>query len=75
MLYREKSDITRTAILEGRNNDNEEWKVIDMIDGNRSDIVERQFNAIDVRYVRLVVVGPVQDPDGGAARIYEFGIY
>ena len=70
-----KSDITRTALLMGRNNDKEEWALLDMIDGNRSDIVNRQFNATDVRYIRLVVIGPVQDTDGGATRIYEFGVY
>lgn len=70
-----QSYITRTALLMGRANANEEWKVLDMIDGNRNNLVKRSFDAAEVRYIRLVVIGPVQNPEGDAARIYELGVY
>ena len=70
-----QSDITRTAMLLGRTDSKDEWKVLDMFDGNRTNLVKRNFNTTEARYIRLVVIGPVQDPDGDAARIYEVGVY
>ena len=68
------SYITRTCLLQGRNSDSEEWKTIDLLDGNRSNIVQRDFTPVSMRYVRLFVIGPAQSP-GDATRIYEFGVY
>ncbi len=68
------SYITRTCLLQGRNAENEEWQTLDMIDGNRNNVVQRSFQPTEVRYVRLYVVGPEQGR-GGATRIYEFGLY
>lgn len=68
------SYITRTCLLQGRNAENEEWQTLDMIDGNRNNVVQRSFLPTEVRYVRLYVVGPEQG-GGGATRIYEFGLY
>ena len=68
------SYITRTCLLQGRNAENEEWQTLDMIDGNRNNVVQRSFQPTEVRYVRLYVVGPEQG-GGGATRIYEFGLY
>jgi len=68
------SYVTRTCLLQGRNNTTEEWRTLDMFDGNRKNVVDRQFNPAAVRYVRLFVVGPTQDLDP-AARIYELGVY
>ena len=68
------SYITRTCLLQGRNAENEEWQTLDMIDGNRNNVVQRSFQPTEVRYVRLYVVGPEQGGEG-ATRIYEFGLY
>jgi alpha-mannosidase len=66
--------ITRTCLLQGRLSENDEWQTIDMIDGNRYNIVDRTFEPVTVRFLRLFVVGPTQE-NGGATRIYELNIY
>ena len=68
------SYITRCALLQGRNKAGEEWKTLDIIDGNRADIVERSFKPTDVRFLRLFVVSPEQSGDGDT-RIYELEVY
>ena len=68
------SYVTRTCLLQGRNNPGEEWRTIDMIDGNRRNTVDRSFDPVEVRYVRLFVVSPTQGLDA-AARIYELEVY
>ena len=70
----QSSYITRTCLLQGRNSLEEEWKTLDMFDGNRKNIVDRSFVPSTVRYVRLYVVGPTQDY-APATRIYEFELY
>lgn len=65
------SYITRTCLLQGRNDPDEEWRTLDMIDGNRKNRVDRSFAPSEVRYVRLYVVSPTQGLDA-AVRIYEF---
>ena len=49
-------------------------QTLDIIDGNRSNIVDRDFQPVSVRYLRLYVVSPTQGT-GGATRIYELSIY
>lgn len=68
------SYITRTCLLQGRNSLTEEWRTLDMFDGNRKNIVDRTFDPAEVRYVRIYVVNPMQGQDA-AARIYELGVY
>ena len=70
----QSSYITRTCLLQGRSSLEEEWKTLDMFDGNRKNIVDRSFVPSTVRYVRLYVVGPTQDY-APATRIYEFELY
>ena len=67
--------ITRTCLLQGRINEHEEWQTLDMVDGNRSNEFTRKFTPVSVRYVRLFVVGPTQDTNFGASRIYEFNLW
>ena len=67
--------ITRTAVLQGRNSTNEEWKTLDLIDGNSRNEIDRQFTPQTVRYVRLYVVGPTQSTEMDATRIYEMDIW
>lgn len=72
----EASDyITRTALLQVRDNANDEWKTVDMFDGNTKNEVERSFTPVKTRYVRLYIVGPSQDVSHDAARVYEFGLF
>ena len=66
--------ITRTCLLQGRNSNTEEWRTLDMIDGNRNNVVNRQFSETTVRYVRLYVIAPTQGFDA-AARIYELEVF
>ena len=68
------SYITRTCLLQGRNSETEEWRTLDMFDGNRKNVVNRAFQPTQVRYVRLFVVNPTQG-DESAARIYEFELF
>ena len=69
------SYITRTCLLQVRNGLEEEWKTIDILDGNRLDEVTREFSPVAARYVRLYVVGPTQNPGHDATRIYELEVY
>ena len=66
--------ITRTCILQGRINEQEEWQTLDMIDGNRQNEIDRKFPPVSVRYVRLFVVTPTQSIND-ATRIYEFDLW
>ena len=66
--------ITRTCLLQGRNSDTEEWKTLDMFEGNRNNYTDRSFTATSVRYLRLFVIAPTQGQDS-AARIYELEVY
>ena len=68
------SYVTRTCLLQGRNSLTEEWRTLDMFDGNRKNIVDRTFDPAEVRYVRIYVINPMQGQDA-AARIYELGVY
>ncbi|MBQ9668727.1 MAG: discoidin domain-containing protein [Prevotella sp.] len=67
--------VTRTCLLQGRSNEQEEWQTLDMIDGNRQNDIDRTFTPVSVRYVRLYVVGPTQTADMDAVRIYEFDLW
>ena len=69
------SYITRTCLLQVRNSLTEEWKTVDMLDGNRNDDVTREFSPVAARYVRLYVVGPTQNPGHDATRIYELEVF
>ena len=69
------SYVTRCCLLQGRNNTTDEWKTLDILDGNKADVVERSFRPADVRYIRLFVTGPEQEPGEGDTRIYELEVY
>jgi alpha-mannosidase len=66
--------ITRTCLLQGRNSNSEEWRTLDMFDGNRNNYTDRSFTPTAVRYLRLYVINPTQDK-ASAARIYELEVY
>ena len=66
--------ITRTCLLQGCNSDAEDWRTLDMFDGNRNNYTDRSFTATSVRYLRLFVVSPTQG-QASAARIYELEVY
>jgi len=67
--------VTRTCLLQGRTDEQEEWQTLDMIDGNRQNDIDRTFQPASVRYVRLYVVGPTQEARMDAVRIYEFDLW
>jgi alpha-mannosidase len=67
--------ITRTCILQGRSSEQEEWRTLDMLDGNRQNDIDRTFPSAAVRYVRLYVVAPTQAVGMDATRIYEFDLW
>ena len=67
--------ITRTCILQGRSSEQEEWRTLDMLDGNRQNDIDRTFPSAAVRYVRLCVVAPTQAVGMDATRIYEFDLW
>ena len=69
------SYITRTCLLQVRNSLTDEWKTVDMLDGNRNDEVSRELSNVSARYLRLYVVGPTQNPGHDATRIYELEVF
>ena len=69
------SYITRTCLLQVRNSLTEEWKTVDMLDGNRRNDVSRELSNVSARYLRLYVVGATQNPGNDATRIYELEVY
>ena len=46
-----------------------------IIDGNRTNEVDRTFQPVSVRYIRLYVIAPTQSVGMDATRIYEFELY
>lgn len=72
----EDSDyITRTALLQVRNSESEDWKTVDMFDGNTRNEVTRMFAPTKARFVRLFITGPSQELGQGIARVYELEVY
>jgi len=69
------SYVTSDCFLQGKDNINEEWKTIDVLSGNKKDVVDRQFNPLSVRYIRLLITQPSQGNSKDAARIYELEVY
>ena len=67
--------ITRTVLLQARSATTDDWKTIDMVDGNKQDDFTRRFNSVKARYVRLYVVSPIQGTGHDATRIYEFEVF
>ena len=69
------SYITRSCILMGRSDSTEEWRVIDMLDGNKQNHVDRELAPTRIRYVRLMVTGPTQETGDDGTRIYELELH
>ena len=70
------SYVTATCFLQGRNAESEEWETLDFISGNKQNIVNRRLaDPKTVRYLRLLVAQPVQQPNGTDTRIYELEVY
>ncbi len=70
------SYITSTCLLQARNRKDEDWRTIDVCAGNVRNMVTRQLEKTEkVRYLRLLVVQPTQEPDSKTTRIYEFAVY
>ena len=68
--------VTSVCYLEGRASENEDWHTIDYVRGNKANVMRRSIaNDTPVRYIRLMVTSPMQDPTSGATRIYEFEAY
>lgn len=65
------SYITRACLLMGRSSENEDWRVLDMLDGNKANSIDREFTPTSIRYVRLMVTGPNQEVGDTGTRIYE----
>ena len=72
----DQSYVTTSCLLQARNNESEEWKTIDALLGNSSNVVKRRLEQpVDARYIRLLVVQPEQTSKGLDTRIYEFAVY
>lgn len=67
--------ITRTCLLQVRTTTTEDWKTVDMVDGNKKNEFTRLLSDVKARYVRLYVVSPTQGTGKDATRIYEFEVY
>lgn len=70
------SYVTCSCLLQARNSAGEEWRTIDSYTGNKRNIVDKSFaKPVKVRFLRLLVVQPVQAADGKETRVYEFAVY
>ena len=69
------SYITRSCMLMGRTSSDEEWRVLDLIDGNKQNVVDREITPVSVRYIRLMVTGPNQEVGADGTRIYEMEVH
>ena len=70
------SYITASCFLQGKTNKNDEWTTLDYVNGNRQNIVNHILpKPVKVRYLRLLVTQPLQNPSGTDTRIYEFEVY
>lgn len=70
------SYITSSCFLQGKSDINEEWRTLDFISNNKRNSVSRTLKeTANVRYLRLLVTQPVQDPNGKDVRIYELEVY
>lgn len=68
--------ITSACYLMGRNSLSEDWHTLDALTSNRRNVVTRNFPEPQaVRYVRLMVTTPTQDPTATDTRIYELEVY
>lgn len=70
------SYVTAACFLQGRNSLTEDWKTLDRIAGNHKNEVVRELSEpVSVRYIRLYITQPMQNPASSCARIYELEIY
>lgn len=69
------SYITRSCLLMGRTSSEEEWRVLDLVDGNKQNAVDREIAPVSVRYIRLMVTGPNQEAGAAGTRIYEMELH
>ncbi|MBR6747123.1 MAG: discoidin domain-containing protein [Muribaculaceae bacterium] len=70
------SYVSSAWLIQTRNNPSEEWNTVEIITGNRKNIVSGKFaTPLTARYVRLFVLQPMQETTGITARIYEFSIH
>ncbi|WP_303207857.1 glycoside hydrolase family 38 C-terminal domain-containing protein [Bacteroides oleiciplenus] len=70
------SYITGGCFLQGRSSQDEAWRTLDFVTGNKQNVINRSLGKAEkVRYLRLLVTQPVQAPNGKATRIYEFAVY
>lgn len=70
-----RSYVTTSCLLQGRNDKSEDWKTLDILSANRTNEITRTLDTpAEARYLRLLVVQPEQGA-GGATRIYELAVY
>ena len=69
------SYITRSCLLMGRCDSTEEWHVLDLLDCNKQNQTDREIVPTRIRYVRLMVTGPNQEPESAGTRIYELELH
>lgn len=64
------------CFLLGRNSPDEEWRTLDFFTGNSRSEINRRLSAPEqVRYIRLTVTQPSQEPGSRATGISEFRLY
>lgn len=70
------SYVTVSCLLQAKDNENDEWKTIDTVLGNKRNVVNKKLSTpVSARYLRLLVVQPEQSPRGKDTRIYELSVY
>lgn len=70
------SYVTASCFLQGKVDKDGEWETLDYVNGNKQNIVNRMLSKpAKVRYLRLLVTQPLQNPSGTDTRIYELEVY
>lgn len=71
-----QSYITSNCFLQGRNSQDEAWRTLDFVSGNKQNVISRSLGKSEkVRYLRLLITQPGQAANGKDTRIYEFAVY
>ncbi len=72
----DRSFITATCFLQGKNSPNEDWKTLSVLEGNhKNEAVSLLTTPGSARYLRLLVTQPTQKTGYPNTRICEFEVY
>lgn len=72
--FEDRNENTVDYFLQCKETEEEAWKTVDEVWGNREDLTLREFTPISARYVRLYIIRPTPRSDT-TCRIFQFHVY